>query len=157
MVRPILVCPSRGLCKKYRLGVGHFDVPAAVAPMRHSGHISLKRLCDTCVARAQTFKRGRAPLNGRSNILSENEEKDIDLQIDIMKAQLRWYWLLNYLVILVGILIAIATALKNHPLLWYVLPALTGLILASWSFWRDWPDKKAKELREKYTRKDDTT
>ena len=34
---------SRGV-KKYRPGVGRFDAPAAVVPMRYSGHISFTRV-----------------------------------------------------------------------------------------------------------------
>lgn len=82
--------------------------------------------------------------------MDEEEKEDIELQIEILKAQLRWDWLLTCIVILVGILVAAATALKDHPLLWSVLPALTGIIIIAWCIGSDWPDKKAKELKEKY-------
>jgi len=88
--------------------------------------------------------------------LSEKEEKDIDLQIDVLKAQLYWDWRLTWIVILVGILVAVAVA-EDVPaeIRFVILPFLTGIILIFWGSWSDWPDRKAEELREKYARKDE--
>jgi len=87
--------------------------------------------------------------------LSEDEEKDIDLQIDILKAQLKWDWLLTRIIILVGALVSIAVAeIIPSEIRFIVLPILTGILLVFWSHWSDWPDKKAKELKEKYSQKD---
>jgi len=87
--------------------------------------------------------------------MDEEEKDDIEFQIEIMKAQLDWDWRLNCLVILVGILIAVA-AIEDLPyeIRFLVLPVLAAIILIFGSMWSDWPDNKAKELREKYSRKD---
>lgn len=82
--------------------------------------------------------------------MDEEEEDDVELQIEIMKAQLDWDWRLTCIVTLIGILVASATALRDHPLLWSVLSFLLGIILVVGCIWSDWPDRKAKELREKY-------
>lgn len=88
--------------------------------------------------------------------MDEEKEDDIELQIEILKTQLEWDWRLNWLVILVGILIAIA-AYENAPyeIRFVALPVLVSIILIFGSIWSDWPDNKAKELREKYARKNE--
>lgn len=86
----------------------------------------------------------------------DEEEEDIELQIDILKAQLNWDWRLTWIVIAVGILVTIAV-LEDLPseLRKAILGLITATILLTLSFWSDWPDNKAKELREKYLKNRD--
>ena len=83
------------------------------------------------------------------------EEKDIELQIDVMKAQLQWDWRLTWIVILVGILVALAGMSLPPDLYRAVLGLLLSIILLSWGLLSGWPDEKAEELREKYSQTGD--